>query len=73
MIACQLLFSKSTFLYISPLFPFSLNMLFSIYAFLYKCLLPAYTVDGYILFYPQTVAENDTMRYYVPLTGSVLY
>ena len=25
-------------------------------------------MDGYILFYPQTVAENDTMCYYVPLT-----
>ena len=48
MIACQLLFSKSTFLYISPLFPFSLNMLFSIYAFLYKCLLPLKLVSGWV-------------------------
>ena len=48
MIACQLLFSKSTFLYISPIFPFSLNMLFSIYAFLYECLLPIVHLNGTI-------------------------
>ena len=69
MIACQLLFSKSTFLYISPIFPFSLNMLFSIYAFLYKCLLPYLlhihnSAAPRLCIFAYTILSSDVRHYY---------